>query len=81
MPSSEGFKSKRLEIGKKKRSQCQRGLRRESAAASLPVLWVRIPAGRNGYISFGIAVYCRVDVSVTGQSLVQRSPAGCGESE
>jgi hypothetical protein len=30
---------------------------------------------------FGIVVSCRVEVSVSGRSLVQRSPIECGASE
>jgi hypothetical protein len=44
------------------------------------VLWVRMPAGGNGYV-FGIVVCCRVEVSVFGRSLVQRSPTECGVIE
>ena len=32
-------------------------------------------------LSFGIVVCCRVEVSVSGRSFVQRSPIECGASE
>ena len=32
------------------------------------------PARRHGYLSFVSVVYCQVEVSATGRSLVQRSP-------
>jgi len=35
----------------------------------------------HGCLSVVSVVHCQVEVSVTGQSLVQRSPTECGESE
>ena len=57
-----------------------RGLRRESAAARLLGLWVRIPPGGHRYL-FLLSVLCyQVQVSATGRSLVQRSLTECGIS-
>jgi hypothetical protein len=53
-----------------------RGLRRESAAARLLGLWVRIPP--EAWMSYMSVVCCQVEVSATGRSLVQRSPTVCG---
>jgi hypothetical protein len=39
------------------------------------------PAEGHGYLSVAIFVCCQVQVSVTGWSLVQRSPTECGVSE
>jgi hypothetical protein len=50
------------------RSQWPRGLRRGSAAARLLELLVRIPPGP------WMSVYCQIEVSASGRSLVQRSP-------
>jgi hypothetical protein len=54
------------------------GLRRRSAAVRLLRLWVRIPPG--AWISFVSVVCCKVEVSATSWSLVQRSPIDCGPS-
>ena len=51
-----------------------RDLRRESAAARLLGLRVRIPPREHGYLSVVIVVCCQVEVSASGLSLVQRSP-------
>ena len=59
------------------RSQLPRGLRRRSAAARLLRSWVRIPPG--AWI-FVCCECCRVEVSATSWSLVQRSPTDCGMS-
>jgi len=59
-----------------RRSKWPRGLRHRSAAARLLRLWVRIPLG--AWISaVMIAVFCQVEISATGWSLVQRSPTDC----
>ena len=63
------------------RSQWPRGLMRGSAAARLLGLWVRIPPERHGYLSVVSVACCQVEVSVSGWSLVQRSPTECGVSE
>ena len=55
------------------RTQWPRGLRRGSAAARLLRLWVRIRRG-HGCLSVVSVVCCRVEVSATGRSLVQKSP-------
>ena len=60
------------------RSQWPRTLRRRSAAARLLRLWVRIPPG--AWMFDVSVVCCQVEVSVTGWSLVQRSPTDCGAS-
>jgi hypothetical protein len=52
-----------------------------SAAARFLGLWVRIPPGGDGFLSLVNVVCCQVEVSVTGRSLVQRSPTECGVSE
>ena len=44
-------------------------------------LRVRIPPGGHGRLSLVYVVYCQVDVSATGRSLVQRSPTEHGVSE
>jgi len=55
------------------------GRRRESAAARLLGLRVRIPPG--AWISVFVSVVCcQVVVSATGQSLDQKSPTECGVS-
>ena len=63
------------------RSQRSRGLRRWSAAARLLGLWVRILQG-HGYLSLSLSlvsvVCCRVELSTSGWSLVQRSYTECG---
>jgi hypothetical protein len=61
-------------------SQGPRSLRRESAAARLLELWVRIPR-RHGCLSVVIVVCCQVEVSALVSSLVQRSPTECSVSE
>ena len=61
------------------RSQWPRGLRCGSAAACFMVLWVRIPPG-HGCLPLVSVVCCQVEVSVTGRSIVQRSPTKCGVS-
>jgi hypothetical protein len=53
-----------------------RGLRRGSAAACLLRLRVRIPPG-HGCLSLVSVVCCRVDVSATGRSFVQRRTTEC----
>ena len=58
--------------------------RRGSAAARLLVLRVRIPiprGGDHGCLSLVSVLWYQVEVSVTGWSLVQRSPTGCVVSE
>ena len=47
-----------------------------SAAARLLGLWVRIPPG-DGCLSLMSVVCWQIEVSVSGQSLVQRSPTEC----
>ena len=54
------------------RSQFPRGLRRESAAARLLWLWVRIPLG-HGYLSLVSVLYCQVEFSASRWSLIHRS--------
>jgi hypothetical protein len=58
-------------------SQWLHGLRRGSAAARLLGLWVR----GHGHLSLVNVVCCQVEVSVSGWSIVQRSPTECGVSE
>ena len=60
------------------RSQWQSGLRRRCTAAHLLGLRVPIPLG--AWISLVTVVCCQVEVSETGRSFVQRSPADCGVS-
>ena len=55
-----------------------RGLKRGSAAACLLGLWVRITPG--ALVSVVIVVCCQLEVSASGRSLVQMSPAKCGVS-
>ena len=55
-----------------RRSQWPRGLRRGSASAHLVGLWVRIPPG--AWMSVVTVVFCQVEVSATGLSLVHISP-------
>ena len=62
------------------RSRWSRGLRRESAAAHLLGLRVRILQG-HGCLSFGSAVSCQVEVSTSDWALVHRSPTESGVSE
>ena len=54
-------------------------LRRGSAAARLLGLRVRMPPGT--WTSVSCECCWQVDVTVSGQSLVQRSPTECGLSE
>jgi hypothetical protein len=61
----------------KGRSQWPRGLRRRSAAKRLLGSWVRIPRGAWMFVSC-VRLCCRVEVSATGRSLVQRSHTVCG---
>jgi hypothetical protein len=63
------------------RSQWPRRLRRGSAAAGLPGLWVRISPGGHGCLSLVIVVCCRVEVCASGWSLVQSSRTECGVSQ
>ena len=56
-----------------------RGLRRGSAAARLPRLWVWIPP-RAWKFSVASVVCCQVEVSATRWSLVQRRPTDCDAS-
>ena len=58
------------------RSQWPSGLKRGSAADLLLGLRVRIPPG-NECLSLVSVVCCQIEVSATGRSLVQRSPADC----
>ena len=60
------------------RSQWPRGLRCRSAAARLLRSWVQIPPG--AWMSVPCVMCCQVEVSATGWSLVQRSPADCSAS-
>jgi hypothetical protein len=46
-------------------------------ATHLLGLQVQIQLG-HGYVSLGSAVCCQVEVSTTGQSLVQTTPTECG---
>ena len=56
-----------------------RGLRGGSATARFLWLWVRTPPG--AWMSALVCVVsCQIEVSVTGWSLVQRSPTECGVS-
>ena len=55
-----------------------RSLRRRSSAVRLLRLWVRIPPGSWMYVMS--VVCCKVEVSATDWSLVQRSPTDCGAS-
>jgi hypothetical protein len=56
-----------------------RGLRRRSAAARLLESWVRIPP-EHGCLSVVSVVCCRIEVSATSCSFVQRCPTDCGAS-
>jgi hypothetical protein len=60
------------------RSQWPRGLRRRSAAERLLGSRVRIPPGAWMFLSLVQCLCCQVEVSMTGRSLVQRSPTSCG---
>jgi len=62
------------------RSQWTRGLRRGSAAARLLGLWVRI-SPVHWYLSLVSVVFCQVETSATGRSLLQRSHTECNVSE
>jgi len=48
-------------------------------APRLLELWVRVAPG-HGSLSLVVVVYCQVEVSEKGRSLVQSSPTECGES-
>jgi hypothetical protein len=61
-------------------SRWPRGLRRRSVAVCFLGLWVRTPRG-HGCLSPVTVVCCQVEVSVSGRSLVQKIPTGCGVSE
>jgi hypothetical protein len=67
-----------LLLGIQSRSQWPRGLMRGSAAARLLGLRVRIPPV--AWMSVVSVVGCRVEVSASGWSLVQRSPTECDVS-
>jgi hypothetical protein len=57
--------------------QWPRNLKRRSAAERLLGPWVWIPPG--AWMSVCCeCLYCQVEVSATGRSLVQRSPTDCG---
>jgi hypothetical protein len=62
------------------RCQWPRGLRRGSAAVRLLGLRVRIPPGGQECLSAVSVVYCQVEVTVNGRSLVQDYPNECGVS-
>jgi hypothetical protein len=62
------------------RSKWPRVLRCGSSAARLLRLGVRIPPG-HGSLSVVSVVCCQVEVSASGQSLVQRGPTECCVSE
>jgi hypothetical protein len=59
------------------RSQWSRSLRRRSAGERLLESWVRITL-EHGCLSLVPCFCCKVEVPVTGRSLVQRSPTDCG---
>ena len=48
---------------------------------ALAGIMVSNPAGGRGCPSLARVMCCQVEVSVTGRSLVQRSPTECGVSE
>jgi len=56
--------------------QLDDGLRHESAAARR---WDCVfgPRRGHGYLSLMGVVFCQVEISATGRSLVQRSPTKC----
>ena len=62
------------------RSQWPSGLGRVFTAVRLLGLRVRIPPGALMVVRCECCVRCRVEVSATGLSLVQRSPTDCGAS-
>jgi hypothetical protein len=65
-----------------RRSQSPRRQRRGSAAARLLGLRFRVPPGARTSVSCKCCVvFCQVEVSASGSSLVQRSPTECGVSE
>jgi hypothetical protein len=64
-----------MDVSVQSQSQWPRGLRRETATVSLLGLWVRIP------LSLVSVMCCRVEVSASGRSLVQRSSTDCGVFE
>jgi hypothetical protein len=61
------------------RSRSPRGLRRGSAVPRL--LELRVPIPSVAWLSLLSVVCCQVEFSVTGRSLVRRSPTECGVSE
>ena len=61
-----------------KKDQKRSGVSRESAAARLLELRVRIPSG--AWMPLVSVVCCQAEVSATGRSLVQRSPTDWGVS-
>jgi len=64
-----------MDVSVQSQSQWPRGLKHGPATALLLELWVRIP------LSLLSVMCCRIDVSASGRSLVQRSPTNCGVSE
>jgi len=62
------------------RSQWPLGLRRRSAVGRLLRLWIRIPPEAWTFVCCECCVCCRVEVSATSRSLVERSPTECGAS-
>jgi hypothetical protein len=69
-----------MHVMRRGRSQWPRGLRRGSAAARLLGLWVRIPR-RHECLTLLSVVFCQVEVSAPGWSLVQRRRTECSVSE
>ena len=63
------------------RSQWSRGLKRGFVVAGIVGLWVRIPPGLWMFVSNVSVVYCQVEVTAIGLSLVQGSPILCGVSK
>jgi hypothetical protein len=61
-------------------SEWPRCLRRRSSAVRLLGIWVRIPLGEWMSVCCE-CLCCQVEVSVSGWSLVQRSPTECGVSK
>jgi hypothetical protein len=61
-------------------SQWPRGLRHRFAAARLLRLWVRMSPGVWKNLFVVSVLCCKVDVSATNLSLVQRNPTDCGAS-
>ena len=62
------------------RSQWPHSLRRGSAVARLPGLWIRIPPA-NGCLSLVIVACRQAEICALDWSLVQRSPTVCAVSE